>query len=207
MLAISLQSGSNGNCIYVEADGVRLLFDAGICGIRAENRLAECGQNIRNVDALILSHDHSDHIRFAGVYQRKYGLPVYVTPATLESGFERHGLGHLSDVRYFRAGDMLRFGDVFVQTIRTMHDGADGSAFAVSSGGRRLGILTDLGHVFGELREVVSSLDAVSSKAIMILKCSKMGRIPFFLSAGFTDLQGICRIWKPPNCWASTAVV
>jgi len=181
MFAISLQSGSNGNCIYVEADGIRLLFDAGICGIRAENRLAECGRNIRNVDALILSHDHSDHIRFAGVYQRKYGLPVYVTPATLESGFERHGLGHLSDVRYFRAGDMLRFGDVFVQTIRTMHDGADGSAFAVSSGGRRLGILTDLGHVFGELREVVSSLDAVFIESNYDPEMLENGPYPAFL--------------------------
>jgi phosphoribosyl 1,2-cyclic phosphodiesterase len=161
MIAISLQSGSNGNCIYVESEGVRLLFDAGICGVRAEERLSAHGRNIRSVDALIISHEHSDHIRFAGVYQRKYGLPIYVTEETLRGGEARHGLGSLSDIRYFRAGDALRFGNTCVETIPTMHDGADGSAFSVFSEGKRLGILTDLGHVFKELERVVSSLDAV----------------------------------------------
>ncbi len=161
MIAISLQSGSNGNCIYVEADGVRLLFDAGICGIRAEERLVAYGRDIRDVDALIISHDHSDHIRFAGVYQRKYGLPICVTQATLNAGDAAHKLGRLRDVRYFRSGDTLHFGKVSVQTIPTLHDGADGSAFAVSCGGRTLGILTDLGHAFAGLGEVISSLDAV----------------------------------------------
>ena len=181
MLAISLQSGSSGNSIYVEADCIRLLFDAGICGIRAESRLAEHGRDIRRIDALILSHDHSDHIRFAGVYQRKYGLPIYVTPATLQAGHARHKLGHLSDIRYFRAGDKLRFGNVFVQTIRTMHDGADGSAFSVSYDGKRLGILTDLGHVFGELRKVVSSLDAVFLESNYDPEMLARGPYPAFL--------------------------
>jgi phosphoribosyl 1,2-cyclic phosphodiesterase len=181
MIAISLQSGSSGNSTYVEADGVRLLFDAGICGIRAETRLAGHGRDIRRIDALILSHDHSDHIRFAGVYQRKYGIPIYVTPATLEAGHVRHRLGKLSDIQYFHAGDTLRFGSVLVQTIPTMHDGADGSAFAVSSNGRRLGILTDLGHVFGELGKVVSSLDAVFLESNYDPEMLANGPYPAFL--------------------------
>ena len=68
MIAISLQSGSNGNCIYIETEGVKLLFDAGIPGIQAERRLASYGRDIRDVDALIISHDHADHVRYAGVY-------------------------------------------------------------------------------------------------------------------------------------------
>ena len=86
MIAISLQSGSNGNCIYVEAEGVRLLFDAGISGIQAEQRLAALGRDIRKVDALIISHDHADHLRCAGIYQRKYGIPLHITPRTLAAG-------------------------------------------------------------------------------------------------------------------------
>ena len=61
MKVISLQSGSNGNCIYVEADGVRLLFDAGISGIQAEERLALHGRDAEGLDALLISHDHTDH--------------------------------------------------------------------------------------------------------------------------------------------------
>ncbi len=161
LIAISLQSGSNGNCIYVETRGVRLLFDAGISGVQAADRLAAHGRDIRAVDAVIISHDHGDHIRHAGVFQRKFGLPVYVTPATLAAASSRCTLGKLGDVRHFRSSDSLRFGGVQVQAIPTPHDGADGAAFIVQSGHKRLGILTDLGHVFRDLAALVSSLDAV----------------------------------------------
>ena len=83
MEVIALQSGSSGNCIYVEAGGKQLLFDAGISGIQAETRLADHGRDIRDIDALIISHDHRDHAVGMGIYQRKYGLPIYVTRATL----------------------------------------------------------------------------------------------------------------------------
>ena len=161
MIAISLQSGSNGNCIYVETHGVRLLFDAGISGVSAAERLAVHGRGIRKVDAVIISHDHGDHIRHAGVFQRKYGLPIYVTPATLSAAASRCTLGKLKDIRHFRSCDKLVFGDVVVHAVPTPHDGADGSAFIVEAQGKRLGILTDLGHVFKDLVSLVSSLDAV----------------------------------------------
>jgi len=157
---ISLQSGSNGNCIYVEAGDKKLLFDAGIAGIRAERRLAAHGRDIRDVDALIISHDHTDHARCLGIYQRKFDLPVCITKATLAAA-RRHRLGDLREVRPFRPGRAIRFGDVTVETIRTPHDGADGVAFVVDDGDSRLGILTDLGHVFDGLADVIASLDAV----------------------------------------------
>ena len=83
MQMMALQSGSNGNCVFVEANGVRLLIDAGISGIQMQQRLAVTGVDPRDIHALLISHDHGDHTRSLGVYQRKYGIPVYVTPATL----------------------------------------------------------------------------------------------------------------------------
>ncbi len=161
MIALSLQSGSNGNCIYVETCGVRLLFDAGISGIQAEKRLAAHGRDIRQVDAVIISHDHADHVRCAGVFHRKYGLPVYITPRTLAAAESMYSLGSLTNVLHFRPGKTLRFGNVSVETIPTPHDGKDGAAFVVNAAGKRLGILTDLGHVFAGLDRVIASLDAV----------------------------------------------
>ena len=161
MLVLSLQSGSNGNCIYVEAGGVRLLFDAGISGRQAEAALAANGRDVRAVDAVIISHDHHDHVRCAGVYHRKFGLPVYVTAGTFAAAQAKYTLGPIGDVRHFDPETGLRFGAVRVETIPTAHDGADGVAFVVDDGRRRLGILTDLGHVFAGLDEAVGSLDAV----------------------------------------------
>jgi len=158
VLTFSLQSGSNGNAIYVEADGWRLLFDAGITGAMAERRMAVHGRSMRGVDALIISHDHIDHIRCAGVYQRRFGLPIYMTQRTQAACW--CNLGRLGDVRYFRSGDCLSFGRVLVHTIPTAHDAADGVAFVVECDGKRLGILTDLGHPSLELLAVLESLDA-----------------------------------------------
>lgn len=180
MIAISLQSGSNGNCIYVEAEGVRLLFDAGISGVQAEQRLAALGRDIRRVDALIISHDHADHLRCAGIYQRKYGIPVHITPRTLAAG-KTLKLGRLSKVCPFEAGKGISFGSVSVQTIPTPHDGADGVAFVVETRKRRLGILTDLGHLFSGLETLIASLDAVFLESNFDPEMLEQGPYPEFL--------------------------
>lgn len=161
MIAISLQSGSSGNCTYVETDGVKLLFDAGITGSQACERLSAFGRDIKDVDALIISHDHSDHVRYAGVYQRKYGLPVFITRGTLDSSAGKYDLGKLNNINYFKAGEAINFNNVTVQTVPTPHDAEDSSAFVVSSHNKRLGIMTDLGHAFRELRTIIPTLDGI----------------------------------------------
>ena len=121
MICFSLNSGSNGNCIYVESDGVRLLLDAGISGKRTAERLAEQGRDVRDVDAVIISHDHIDHIRCAGILARKFGLAVYMTPQTHRRG-RRYNLGRIEALRYFQAGDTLRFGGCLLYTSPSPRD-------------------------------------------------------------------------------------
>ena len=183
MRTISLQSGSNGNCIYVEADGVRLLFDAGISGRQAQQRLADFGCDITRVDAVVISHDHVDHSRCMGIFQRKFGLPVYVTRKTHRTAAAKCSLGEMSDICHFQAGEVLRFGNVSVETVPTAHDGADGVAFVVDDGSRRLGILTDLGHRFDGLDAVIGSLDAVFLESNYDYDMLVTGSYPEFLKA------------------------
>ncbi len=161
MKIISLQSGSNGNCIFVEADGVRLLFDAGISGRQAQQRLNAHGRDIHQVDALLVSHDHRDHACGMGIYHRKFRIPVYATRGTLRAAQQRMNLGRMQDVHEVAPGCTIRFGHVVVHTVPTPHDGTDGVAFVVQAGRRRVGILTDLGHVFADLRPLLDTLDAV----------------------------------------------
>ena len=161
MKVISLQSGSNGNCFYVETPKARLLFDAGISARQAQLRLAKHGRDITKVDALLISHDHSDHAKSMGVFQRKFDLPVYLTRKTLAASKRFLKTGVMNKVRLFTAGSTIAFNDVAVHTIPTPHDSADGVAFVVEHAGSRVGILTDLGHAFDGLREVLASLDAV----------------------------------------------
>ena len=154
----SLQSGSHGNAIYVETPDARLLFDAGISGRQARQRLAVHGRDIAHVQAVLVSHDHLDHVRGAGVYQRKFGLPVYMSARTFKTAGSR--LGQVHDIRFFENGSTVAFGQTSVHTIPTPHDASDGCCFVVEHHATRLGILTDLGHVFASLGDVVSSVDA-----------------------------------------------
>ncbi len=158
MQTFSLQSGSNGNSIYVEADGARLLFDSGISGRQARRRMSTHGRDIHDVDALLITHDHADHIRCAGIFQRLFGIPIYLTEPTYRAVGDQ--LGKLNDVRYFRAGESISFGPVTVHTHPTPHDATDGVTFVVECGRKRLGIFTDLGHPYDGLAEQLESVDA-----------------------------------------------
>lgn len=161
MLFLSLQSGSNGNTLFVESRGVRLLFDAGISGAQAKERLAAHGHDITKVDALFLTHDHSDHVRCAGVFSRKFGMPLYATPRTLAASKRRAQIGDLKEICHFKAGAAVKIGHVTVHTIGTPHDAVDGCVFVVDDGETRLGIATDVGHVYDDLRSLVGHVDAL----------------------------------------------
>ncbi|NQU75540.1 MAG: MBL fold metallo-hydrolase [Planctomycetes bacterium] len=159
MQTFSCQSGSNGNCIFVQAGRTRLLIDAGISGRAVQQRLTGCGQDARQVDAILLSHNHNDHVCSAGVCQRRFGMPIYITPGTLAACEDR--LGNLHDVRRFQPGESFEVGEAVVHTIPTPHDGADGVCFVIEHNAKRLGILTDLGFVFPQLQQAFPQLDAV----------------------------------------------
>jgi len=189
MRVIAVQSGSNGNCIHVASGEVSLVFDAGLPGKHARGRLARYGVDITRAAGLVISHDHSDHVRCAGVYQRLFGLPLHVTARTWAAA-QRHRLGKVGDIRPFAAGTSLRFGHVTVETIPTPHDAADGVAFVVDDGRRRVGILTDLGHAFAGLGEAIASLDAVVLESNYDPDMLEWGSYPEFLKARISGPHG-----------------
>ena len=163
MEVISLQSGSSGNCVFVRIGQTRLLFDAGISGRKAQSRLAMHGHDIHDVDALIISHDHSDHISGVGPFHRRFGLPVYMTQPTSRVVTKKKATGYLCEVNHFCSGQTIEFPGVVVQTIRTPHDAVDGVCFVIEdlADGTRFGLMTDLGHVFDGLSDWIETLDAL----------------------------------------------
>lgn len=161
MRLISLQSGSSGNSIFVESQGVRLLFDAGISGTQAAERLENEGIDPMTIQGLIISHNHSDHVRCAETYSKRFRIPLFITPKTLEASRKFIHVRRDFELQHFRSGDAIKFGPVTVETIGTPHDATDGVVFVVDDGKHRLGICTDVGHVFSDLRSVIKSVDAL----------------------------------------------
>ena len=190
MNAISLQSGSNGNCIYLETGKKRLLFDAGISSVEADRRLAAFGRSILDVDALIISHDHGDHVRHAGVFQRRYGLPVFITQKTFGHAVKRYNLGKLNNIHYFSTGEEIRFDEVVVQSMPSPHDGVDGSVFVVSSCEKKVGIFTDIGFVSEDMYQTVSKLDAILIESNYDPEMLRKGHYPAFLKQRISGPNG-----------------
>jgi phosphoribosyl 1,2-cyclic phosphodiesterase len=163
MDVITLQSGSSGNCVFVRSGDTRLLFDAGISGVKAEERLSEFGYDIRDCDAVVLSHEHSDHVSGVGVFHRKFGLPIYASLRTWDATLAKPSTGHISTANHFVSGESFQIGTLRIETLRTPHDAVDGVCFVIedTQSRQRFGLLTDLGHVFSGLRKVIATLDAV----------------------------------------------
>lgn len=190
MRIVSLQSGSNGNCYFVETRGVQLLFDAGLSGSLTVERLQDAGIDIATIQGIIISHDHSDHIKGVGVLHRRYGIPVWMTRGTYVRATDKKRIGRIGDPNLFHAEDTLSFGKVSVETLATTHDAADGVCFVVDNGKFRLGIMTDLGCRFLGLREAVAGLDGILLESNYDPDMLKNGRYPEELQQRIRSDQG-----------------
>ncbi len=192
MEVISLQSGSAGNCVFVRSGETRLLFDAGISGSSAESRLAEFGYDIRDCNALVLSHEHSDHINGVGVFHRKFGLPVYANLRTWDAIRARPSTGCIGSPNYFVSGKPFQIGSLRIQTLRTPHDAIDGVCFVIEDVefGQRFGLFTDLGHVFSRLQKVIGTLDAVLIESNYDDNMLRLGPYPQYLKDRSSGKRG-----------------
>ena len=139
-----LASGSSGNTCYVETDETRVLIDAGLSCRETVKRLELIGVNPQELDALILTHEHHDHIKGAGPIVRRFDIPLYLNTATL-----RKGMKTLGDVRRpvpVNTGQTIAIKDLFIETFTKCHDAADPMGIVFSCNGVRVGMVTDMGR-------------------------------------------------------------
>ncbi len=138
----SLNSGSNGNCYYVGSATEGLLIDAGISCKDVEMRLNRIGVDITTIKGIVITHEHSDHIKGVTVLANKYKLPVFISEPTF-----RHSSIKLTQslVHHFRIGDHFKIGDFEVQSFSKQHDAVDPCGLVVTYHTTSVGIFTDLG--------------------------------------------------------------
>ena len=139
----SLGSGSKGNATLIAAGDTLLLVD---CGFSARETLRRCerlGVHPEQIDAVLVTHEHSDHCSGVATLSRRYQLPVYLTHGTASSG--RCEDPHQS--HRFNAGDRFQIGDIEVTSVAVPHDAREPCQYRFSAAGQSLGVLTDLGSV------------------------------------------------------------
>jgi len=138
-----LGSGSRGNCAYLETDEVRLLIDAGFSARQIRQRLAGIGRSPESLTAILLTHEHSDHIQgLKGL--EKLGIPTYCNRLTRDAVESLAGIKLAS--RLFETGASFELGDVAVESFSIPHDAQDPVGFLIRTATANVGFLTDLGH-------------------------------------------------------------
>lgn len=148
---VVLASGSSGNCTLVEGARGRLLIDCGLSARETARRLRSVGCEPRTVSAVVISHEHGDHVAGAARFSRRFGVPIHTTPATARAaGLQAPDVAGL-DLR--EASAAWHVGDLMVETFSVPHDAADNVGVLVSSDGDRLGYATDLGYPTSLVRE------------------------------------------------------
>ena len=146
-----LASGSKGNAIFISSGDTSLLIDAGLSGIEIERRLKSRGLDPKNLDGILVSHEHSDHIQGVGVLSRRYKLPVYINSKTRKAAVSQ--LGNLYDFKKFECGSIFTINDLSIHPFSISHDAKDPCGFTVNQNGTKIGIATDLGIATSMVKE------------------------------------------------------
>ena len=157
----SLGSGSRGNSTLVNWGEQYLLLDCGFSAREAEQRLARFGLGASDLSAILVTHEHSDHIKGVATLARRHQLPVYMTPGTYYS----RDLGTLPDLRLIQAYSPFNLDGLAVTPVAVPHDAREPAQFIFEFAGRRLGILTDLGSITSQVEASYQGLDAMVLEA------------------------------------------
>ena len=179
MFVAPLSSGSAGNAYWFESDGTAILVDAGIGPRDTKKRLEIVGRDIRNLSAIVITHEHYDHIRGAEKIARKYEVPIYLTRGTLDAA-------NLDDTDLktvcFENDTSFTIGELQVHARKTIHDAADPACFVIEArDGTRIGIASDLGYVNPEVMEHLTGCDGLFFEANHDLDMLRGGSYPWSL--------------------------
>jgi phosphoribosyl 1,2-cyclic phosphodiesterase len=152
----ALASGSRGNALLVEHDDTLVMIDCGLPLKGLADRLAAVGRRPDDIDALLVTHEHGDHSRGIGPLTRRHAVPVWATPGTASVIDDIDGYQRVS------ASRELAIGSISIQPYPVPHDAREPCQFVFRAGGRRLGLLTDSGHVTPAIRQALERCDALA---------------------------------------------
>lgn len=183
-----LGSGSKGNATFVEAGATRILIDAGFSGIEVARRLADIGIDINTISALLVTHEHGDHIRGIQVLSRRFSLPVYVSEATLAAA--GNSLAKIVEFRQIEAGHPFKHQELTIHPFAVSHDAADTLGFVVSNNGRSVGYCTDTGAVSHLMRHHLGGCNGLVLECNHDLEMLKNGGYPPLLQQRIRSKSG-----------------
>ncbi len=192
MRLCSIASGSSGNCIYVGSEATHLLVDAGISGKRTISGLESLGVTGADLDGILITHEHADHISGLGVLARKYGIPIYATRGTIRAVKSCRSLGRIEESLFceIAADEKITIKDLTVNPMRISHDAAEPVAYRIAYGRQKVGICTDLGVYDDYTVECLREMDALLLEANHDVNMLQVGPYPYHLKQRILGERG-----------------
>ncbi len=188
----SIASGSSGNCIYAGTDRCHLLVDAGISGRRVEQGLHEIGLKAEEIQGILVTHEHIDHIAGLGVLARRYGIPIYTTPGTMQGILRTKSVGKVEESLFHLVTPDVSFqiGDMTIEPISISHDAAEPVAYKMSREDQSMAVITDLGTYDDEIISRLDHLDAILLEANHDVHMLQAGSYPYPLKRRILGERG-----------------
>lgn len=181
MRMCSIASGSSGNCIYVGSDTTHLLLDVGISGKRIESGLEQLEITGKDIDGIMITHEHADHIQGLGIMARRYGIPIYATKGTIEAIKGISTLGKIDESLFHvvKADERFTIKDLIVNPMTISHDAADPVAYRVQYGKEKVAVCTDIGYYNEYTVESLKNMDAILLEANHDVNMLQVGPYPY----------------------------
>ncbi|WP_077329764.1 MBL fold metallo-hydrolase [Virgibacillus siamensis] len=174
-----LASGSTGNAFYIESEQEKLLIDAGLSGKQMDRLFGEIQVNPAELSGILVTHEHSDHIKGLGIFARKYNLPIYANKKTWNA--MENSIGSISpDQKFtFETGEVQTFHDMDIESFGVSHDAAEPMFFTFHHDRKKVALVTDLGYVSERIKKTVEDADAYIFEANHDVSMLRMGRYPW----------------------------
>ena len=178
-----IASGSSGNCIYVGSDTTHLLVDTGLSKKRTEEGLHNIDVSLGDIDGILITHEHSDHIGGLGVISRKYHIPIYGTKKTIDAILNTKSLGALEPELFhpIEPDSAFVLKDIKCNPMRISHDAADPVAYRFKCGNKQIAIATDMGTYNDYTVECLKGMDALLLEANHDIHMLQVGPYPYML--------------------------
>lgn len=170
----SLYSSSEGNCFYVSGLNTRILVDAGVSLKKIEQALITINVNITDIDAVLVTHEHTDHSKSLGILSKKYNIPIYANEKTWDALPSQKEKILKDNQKIFVPEEKFKLGDLTIYPFMTPHDAACPCGFTVTGDGTKISIATDLGHITPTIISSLKNSSFVlleSNYDVEVLKC------------------------------------
>ena len=192
MKLCSIASGSSGNCIYVANDDTNLLVDAGISKKRIVEGLDSIGVDVADIDGILVTHEHVDHIKSVGVMARAYNVPIYGTYDTLKAIHEYKSTGNIDQSLYrpIKADNVFNIKSLAIRPFATSHDAVDPVCYTFHSNDKKIGVATDLGEYDDYIISNLEGCNVLLLEANYDRNMLQVGPYPYYLKQRIVGNKG-----------------